>query len=177
MLEGQLSALFEDAQAKFPDLVYSSEQHEKQHGRIEYRKISVLNTANIKLAFPGVKQAALLHRERELVSSGKTTTDDVFLITDLEFQLLHAQEFADFKRMYWSIENKLHYRKDFVFGEDRSTIRARYGPQNMSSLRNFAIGLLTCLGVTNIKRCVDNLQHVQSLFMQFAPHCQYSKAA
>ncbi len=63
------------------------------------------------------------------------------------------------KRSYWGIENKLHYRKDFTFGEDRSTIRAKYGPQNMATLRNFALGLLLVNNVENVKRCVDNLQH------------------
>ena len=34
-----------------------------------------------------------------------------------------------------------------VFGEDRSTIRAKFGAQNMSSLRNFAVGILHAMGV------------------------------
>ena len=157
--------------------MYSFEQHEKQHGRIEYRRISVLNTSRIELAFPDVQQAALLHRERIIVSSGKTTTDDVFLITDLEFPLLNAQEFARLKRLYWHIENKLHYRKDFVFGEDRATMRSRHGPQNMSSLRNFAVGLLTCVGVANVKRCVDNLQHNPSALLQSTLAPMYQQAA
>lgn len=178
MLEGQLAALFQDVQAKFPELVYTFEQHEKGHGRIEYRKISVLNTAKIKLTFPGVQQAALLHRERQIVSSGKTNKEDVFLITDLEWPLLDAREFFRLKRKYWDIENKLHYRKDFVFGEDRSTIRALHGPRNMSTLRNFSVGLLTCLGVVNIKRCVDNLRHDQSRLLRAVATCpEYRKAA
>jgi predicted transposase YbfD/YdcC len=67
-------------------------------------------------------------------------------------------QFMNYKRDYWHIENKLHYVKDFVFGEDRSTIRKKYGPQNMAALRNFAIGFLNCNHITNIKRCVDNLR-------------------
>jgi predicted transposase YbfD/YdcC len=65
----------------------------------------------------------------------------------------------DFKHTYWGIENTLHYRKDFVFGEDRSTIRRKHGPQNMSSLRNFALGFLLANNIGNVKRCVDNLKH------------------
>lgn len=132
------------------------------------------------MAIPGVKQAALLHRERTIVSSGKKTEEKVFLITDLEFQLLNAEEFFRLKRMYWEIENKLHYRKDLVFGEDRSTIRALHGAQNMSSLRNFAIGLLRCLGIDNVKRCVDNLQHNQLTLLRGGAtqnECNYRKAA
>jgi len=81
------------------------------------------------------------------------------LITNLAFEQLDAEAFMELKRSYWSIENKLHYRKDFVFGEDRSTIRKKHGPQNMSTLRNFAIGFLMVNDITNVKRCVENLQH------------------
>lgn len=101
----------------------------------------------------------------------------MFLITDLEFPLIDAKEFLRLKRLYWDIENKLHYRKDLVFGEDRSTIRSRYGPQNMSSLRNFAVGLLSCLGIANVKRCVENLQHDLSPLFPKPIHSQPSKAA
>jgi Transposase DDE domain len=119
----------------------------------------VLNTANINLSFTGVQQVAHLRSTREILKTGKKTENEVFLITDLPFEQLDAEQFMNLKVGYWGIENKLHYRKDFVFGEDRSTIRSENGPQNMATLRNFAIGLLTCLGIDNIKRCVDNLRH------------------
>ena len=64
-------------------------------------------------------------------------------------QLLH------YKRAHWQIENGLHYIKDFVFGEDRSTIRKGSGPRVMAALRNFALGTLRLMGVKNIKRWVD----------------------
>ncbi|WP_428352922.1 hypothetical protein [Methyloprofundus sp.] len=35
-----------------------------------------------------------------------------------------------------------HYIIDWVFDEDRSTIRTGYGPENMTRLRRFAIGLI-----------------------------------
>ena len=81
------------------------------------------------------------------------------MITNLSDDELDAGEFLRLKRSYWAIENQLHYRKDLVFNEDRSTIRAGYGPQNMSALRNFAVGLMLASGIGNVKRCVDNLQH------------------
>jgi predicted transposase YbfD/YdcC len=83
----------------------------------------------------------------------------VLVITNISFQDADAAELLHLNRSYWEIENKLHYRKDMVFAEDRSTIRAKHGPRNMAALRNFALGLLNCNGVDNIKRCVDNLRH------------------
>lgn len=156
---------------------FSHEQLEKGHGRIEFRQIKILATSHTGLLFPGVKQVALLHREREIVITGKKSSEDVFLITDHDFEKLNAEGFFNLKRNYWHIENKLHYRKDFTFGEDRSTIRTGQGPHNISTLRNFAIGLLTNLGIKNVKRCVDNLQHDPLALLRNINRFQYKLAA
>lgn len=161
-----MSSLFARTQAKFPELIYSHECTEKGHGRLEQRSISVLATTNTALRWPGVLQVAHLRRTREILKTGKKSEDNVFLITDLSPEQFTPENILTLKRQYWDIENKLHYRKDFVYGEDRSTIRAGHGPQNMASLRNFAIGLLTSLGITNIKRCVDNLRHDQQWLLR-----------
>lgn len=128
----------------------------------------MLDSSGTSLLFPGVKQVARLTRTREILKSGVETTEQVFLITDLSHQDVDAEKFAQLKRDYWHIENKLHYRLDFTFGEDRSTIRARHGPKNMSALRTFAISWLLNLGIGNIKRCVDNLQHSQASILKMA---------
>jgi len=100
-----------------------------------------------------------LHRKREVLKPGKVEEETIFLITNRRYEELDVQSFLDLKQEYWAIENKLHYRKDFVFGEDRSTIRAKRGPENMSNLRNFAIGLLMANNVGNVKRCVENIRY------------------
>ena len=112
-----------------------------------------------------------------MVKTGKKSTEEVYLITNIDFDTLDAEGFAKLKRRYWDIENKLHYRKDFTFGEDRSTIRAGHGPQNMATLRNFAIGLLSALGIDNIKRCVDNLQHNPLLLLRSSHTHEFRQAA
>jgi hypothetical protein len=98
-----------------------------------------------------------------ILKTGKIEKDEVFLITNMPLEELDVTGFLSLKREYWAIENKLHYRKDFVFGEDRSTIRAKNGPENMSSLRNFAVGLLMANHVDNVKRCVDNIKYGSSV--------------
>jgi predicted transposase YbfD/YdcC len=158
-LEEELADIFKHTREQYPELLYSHECIEKGHGRLERRSISVLSTEHTKLLFPGVQQVAHLRRTRENLKTGRKSEDEVFLISDSPFERVTAEQLMKLKREYWEIENKLHYRRDFVFGEDRSTIRAQHGPQNMASLCNFAIGLLTNLGIDNIKRCVDNLRH------------------
>ena len=119
----------------------------------------MLGTHNSELCIPGILQAARVTRTREILKSGKKSKEEIFLITNLDSSQADAQKLLALKRSYWAIENKLHYRKDFVFGEDRSTIRARHGPQNMATLRNFALGFFAANNITNVKRCVDNRQH------------------
>ena len=141
---------------------------DKGHGRLEQRSIKVIAILDADLGIPGIKQAARLRRTREILKWGKKSEETVFLITNLSYDQLDAQEFLRLKRAYWTIENQLHHRKGLVFGEDRSTIRAGRGPQNMSALRNFAIGLLLANGIGNVKRCVDNLQHNPCAFLREA---------
>lgn len=150
-------------------MLYGAKTIEKGHGRLEEREIFVLSTHDTALKIPGIQQVALLKRKREILKTGVESKEDVYLITNLSFEALDAKGLMELKREYWSIENKLHYRKDFVFGEDRSTIRKGHGPQNMSTLRNFAVGLLMANNITNVKRCVANLQHdVTTLFKRAA---------
>lgn len=92
----------------------------------------------------------------------------VLLITNMPFELLSPEALLELNRSHWHVENKLHYRQDLVFGEDRSTIRKGHGPANMSALRAFAISLLQSLGIGNVKRCVDNLKHDQTALLKAA---------
>ncbi len=45
-------------------------------------------------------------------------------------------------RGHWAIENSCHYVIDWNFNEDRSRIRARHGPENVTRLRRFAVGVI-----------------------------------
>ena len=130
-----------------PELIRSCSTIDKDHGRLEVRSISTLAVHHTDLVFPGINQIARLDRTREILKYGIKNEEQVFLITNLSYDELGPEAFLSLKREYWAIENKLHYRLDFVFGEDRSTIRAGHGPQNMSSLRKFALGLISATGV------------------------------
>ena len=50
----------------------------------------------------------------------------------------------------------------------QSTIRAKNGPANMATLRNFALGVLHCNDIGNVKRCVENLRSSPQLLLQLA---------
>lgn len=158
-LKEQLEEHFNHVRERFPELIRTCTTIDKEHGRFEERKIFVIETSNSELNFKGIQQIAKLQRKRTIIKSDKTSEEEIFLITNLSVNEADAERLMFLKRDYWSIENKLHYRKDFVFGEDRSTIRAEHGPENMAALRNFANSLLMANNVDNVKRCVDNFKY------------------
>ena len=49
---------------------------------------------------------------------------------------------ASWARGHWTIENRLHWVRDVVTGEDRHQLRTRNGPEIMAALRNLAISLI-----------------------------------
>jgi len=49
---------------------------------------------------------------------------------------------ASWARGHWAIENRLHWIRDVVTGEDRHQLRTGNGPQIMAALRNLAISLI-----------------------------------
>jgi hypothetical protein len=53
-------------------------------------------------------------------------------------------------RSQWTIENRLHFVCDTAFAEDASKVRTDHGPENMATLRSFAISQLRAVGHTNI---------------------------
>jgi Transposase len=160
---------FQYISEKAPNKIsYYSTGVEVAHGRIEKRSIKVLSAGSEQLIMPGIQQIAILERYRKVIGTNKETIEWVYLATNLPKEKLSAKQFLEIKRDYWHIENKLHYIKDSVYTEDRSTIRKGFGPQNMASLRNFSISILIANGIKNVKRLVDNAKYCFSTFMQQA---------
>jgi predicted transposase YbfD/YdcC len=53
---------------------------------------------------------------------------------------------------HWGIENKLHWVRDVIFDEDRSSVRTGNAPRVMATLRSTAISVLRLTGTTSIAR-------------------------
>ena len=49
---------------------------------------------------------------------------------------------ASWARGHWAIENRLHWIRDVVTGEDRHRLRTGNAPQVIAALRNLAISLI-----------------------------------
>lgn len=127
------------------------------HGRIENRKIWTTTELNHYLRFPHVQQAFLIERHCIEKKSGKESTDIAYAITSRTPEEANAQRLLDINRGHWSIENSCHYILDWNFDEDRSRIRTGYGPENISRLRRFAIGVIKAKRVRSVAQKMREL--------------------
>lgn len=118
------------------------ETQDKQHGRLEQRRIWTSTKLNDFVDFPYVAQVARIERTRQQVSSGKRETEVVYLITSLSAAEASPERLLALNRGHWEIENRLHWVRDVTFAEDQSQVRTGAGPRMMAMLRNLAISLV-----------------------------------
>ena len=119
------------------------------HGRIEIRKIWTTTELNGYLDFPHVGQAYAIEREFINKKTGKISHDIAYGITSRKKEEADAERVLQVNRGHWTIENSCHYILDWSFDEDRSRIRTGNGPENMTRLRKFAIGLIKSKNLVN----------------------------
>ncbi|WP_447028794.1 ISAs1 family transposase [Streptomyces hypolithicus] len=144
LLHQQLRTLpWQKATAKFYDRA-------EGHGRLETRVVRALTVTDLGVDFPHAAQVAKIVRHRTTVATGKRTRETVYVITDLTSRQASPERIARTVRSQWVIENRLHFVRDTAFREDASKIRTGHGPENMATLRSFAINQLRAAGHTNI---------------------------
>ena len=127
------------------------------HGRIETRHIWVTPALNDHLDFPHVGQAFKVQRITFDKKSGKETRYVAYGITSKTPDLASAAEVLRDNREHWCIENSCHYIIDWNYDEDRSRIRTGFGPENMTRLRRFAVGLIKSKGVRSVAQTMRQL--------------------
>lgn len=115
---------------------------EKHHGRLEIRRIWTSTVLNNYLDFPGCAQVACVERITEERASGKTRHERVYLITSLSPEKASPERLLALNRGHWEIENRVHWVRDVVFGEDHSQVRTGSAPRMMAILRNLAMNLI-----------------------------------
>ena len=117
---------------------------------MEHRVIRGSHELNTYLTpdWPLVAQVAEL--TRTVIKKGVTSTEVVYLITDLSPQQASPLHLLTLVRGHWGIENRSHYVRDVSFQEDRSRLRSGNAPHILAALRNVAITLLHRLGTSQI---------------------------
>lgn len=111
------------------------------HGRVETRAIWTTTALNGYLDFPAVGQAFAIERVSTRKKTGKVSTEIVYGLTSHTPDSANAKRLLAFNRDHWRIE-ACHYILDWNWDEDRCTVRTGHGPENLTRLRRFAIGLI-----------------------------------
>jgi len=122
------------------------------HGRIETRKIWTTTELNGFLDFPHVGQVFAIERQTIVKKTGKCSFEVAYGITSKPPEQADAEEILYTNRLHWGIES-IHYIIDWNFDEDRSRIRTGCGPENITRLRRFAIGLIKSKMISKGLKC------------------------
>jgi predicted transposase YbfD/YdcC len=124
---------------------------EISRGRVETRTIRVL-PAPQDLGFPYARQAVLLERYVTIKKNGRwimRNCEAVLYVTSLDAAQASPADLLAYARGHWTIEH-LHWLRDTVWREDKSTLRTGNAPQVMSALTSLAITQFRLQGVTKI---------------------------
>ena len=116
--------------------------------RWERRRLWASTALSDYLDCPGMGQVCCVERTRR--HKGRETVERAYAITNLPPERADAVRLLGIWRGHWGIENRLHWVRDVVFGEDQSQVRSGSAPQLMAALRNLANDMLRLSGVTNI---------------------------
>jgi len=147
-------ALYFEKRGKKPDF---STIDPPDHGRIETRNIWTTTDLNEYLNFPHVGQVFMVERITYFTKSGKERRVNAYGLTSKTPDIASAKDVLKDNRGHWCIENKCHYIIDWNYDEDRSRIAKGYGPENITRLRRFAVGLLKSKGVRNVSQKIRQL--------------------
>jgi len=150
------------------------------HGRIETRKIWVTADLNKYLSFPYVGQAFMIERMTLNKKSGKESREIAHGITSKTSDIAGAVRILQDNRGHWCIENSCHYIIDWNYDEDRSRIRTGHGPENISRLRRFAVGIIKSKGVRSVaqkmRQLTKNTRAIFDYLKMTQNSCHFSDA-
>ena len=139
------------------DPIYIYETVEKSHGRVETRCAKASTSLNDYLDWPGIAQVIQYHYTGKYLKTGEETPKVHYGITSLTPEAASAKRLLEIRRGHWSIENKSHWMRDMVLGEDTSPVRCGGIPQVMAANRNTALSVFRFAGYTAISDTIKYL--------------------
>jgi predicted transposase YbfD/YdcC len=137
------------------------------HGRLESRAIWTSTALNDYLDFPHVGQVFVIERQRIDKKTGKASTEVVYGLTDHSPESASPERLLAFNRDHWGIEAH-HYILDWNWDEDRCRLRSGHGPENITRLRRFAVGLIKANSDDSVAATIAKLaRRVRRVFDYF----------
>ena len=125
---------------------------QKGHGRLQVREIWTSPEMNewFEKDWAGVAQ---VFKIRRTVTQGEEVREEiVYGFTSLNRKRANAKRLLDLNQKHWSIENRLHYRRDVTLEEDASQLRRENAPQTLAALNGAILALMDWLNVKNVAK-------------------------
>jgi predicted transposase YbfD/YdcC len=156
LAKGNQSTLFDDLRLFFEEPPAdcrdwrTARTVDKGHGRLEIRELVATTELNEFLAgqWAGVTQVFCL--TRTVYEGDQMRQEVVYGITSLSPTQASAQRLLELVRAHWTIENRLHWRRDVTLREDHCQVRKGTAPRVLAVLNSFLLALLDFLGVSNV---------------------------
>jgi len=117
------------------------ETMDKDHGRLETRKVTVCTDVEWlrrRYDWPGLASIVMVEY-RSIDAGGKVREETRFYISSLEAD---AAFMAKAIRDHWGVENGLHWVMDLLFRDDECRIRKGNAPTNFTTIKHMASNLL-----------------------------------
>jgi predicted transposase YbfD/YdcC len=117
------------------------ETTEKDHGRLETRKVTVCTDVawlQRRYGWPGLA-AIVMVEYHSTDASGRVRAENRFYISSREAD---AEFMAAAIRDHWGVENGLHWVMDMLFRDDECRIRKGNAPANFTTIKHMASNLL-----------------------------------
>lgn len=122
-----------------------AETVEKGHGRLEWRRSTVIDDPAILAWLNADGRWAGLQALGRVEAQRQLGTEEPGAVETRYYLLSHpwsAATFGQIVRTHWQIENRQHWILDIAFREDESRVRRGHGAHNLALLRRLALNLL-----------------------------------
>jgi len=125
---------------------------QKGHGRLEVREIWTSTQMKDFYAkeWAGIEQVFRIRRT--VIEKGEERRQIVYGITDLAREKANAQRLLELNQKHWSIENRLHHRRDVTLGEDASQTSMKGAPETLAVINSGILALMDYLRVKNVAK-------------------------
>lgn len=155
-LLGQCQAL-----AKTDKGVFSSEDHDKSHGRLTSRYVSIYSLKSMALAerwdASQLQTLVVIKRDSLDIKKDKNTENTSYYISNQPISPSHSKEAKELVcaiRNHWGVESN-NWILDVTFNEDNVIIKAKNQAYLLGRLRGFVIQILRKIGVTNFQAAIE----------------------
>jgi hypothetical protein len=117
---------------------------------LEIRELQASTELNEFLADKWTGVAQVFRLVRTVTKKGTTSEEVVYGLTALSPGQASADDLLALVRDHWSIENRLHWRRDVTLREDDCQVRKGEAPRVLAVLNSFLLAVLDFLGVSNV---------------------------